>query len=254
MSQQNYSMPMIKGKAQEVAAERLSKLTTTLGMRVIKIAQMKRGLTSFSGVLDVIAKKNIHYNPEASEDEGNESQFRTEITGNQKLEFGPDPFPTGPGIGTGLVAYALDDEEDVPKSSKSGATKGWNRDWLASHYDSGIKILDEEVDKDVRARFEHIKKVLEEEKPQMEAIRRAQQENSDNLLRRRNGITTIPISNTVEKHIIHQNPGEDQMKAVLARLESLEAENKLLKSVNKVQAEPQKEEKAPDKEKEGSFA
>jgi hypothetical protein len=74
------------------------------------------------------------------------------------IQFADSPFPRQMSFGgTGKVAYILDDEMETPEGSLSGATKGWNREFLASHYNDGFwRICDEEVDREVRARSEAI--------------------------------------------------------------------------------------------------
>jgi hypothetical protein len=78
------------------------------------------------------------------------------------IEFAESPFPRMM-KGTGKVAFLLDDSEPTPAGALSGAKPGWNREFLASHYHDGFwRIVDEEDDREVRARAQNIMKRRDE--------------------------------------------------------------------------------------------
>jgi hypothetical protein len=77
--------------------------------------------------------------------------------------FVDNPIPRAP-VGTGKVAFLPDDENDprdsgepLPEGSLSGHLKGWNREFLASHYGEGFwRIVDENIDAEIRDRYRSI--------------------------------------------------------------------------------------------------
>ena len=89
--------------------------------------------------------------------------------------FMEDPFPgnTRP-LGIGTVMYLLDDEEPVPEGALGGKEKGWNREFLASHYYEDLMIIeDEKVRAEVEKRAKRIQKTIAERKKAMAEVEAA---------------------------------------------------------------------------------
>lgn len=77
------------------------------------------------------------------------------IGGN--INFIANPFGDITITGTGRIALLINDDNPVPKHSLSGETTGFNLEFLASHYGEGwFKIIDPEIEKEVKKRYEAI--------------------------------------------------------------------------------------------------
>jgi len=77
-----------------------------------------------------------------------------------------NPYPNRKPVGTGLVAYLVNDNNETPENSLSGEARGWNLEFLAAHYDSGLfKVIDPKWDSVVKKRHEAIKKALQTDRP-----------------------------------------------------------------------------------------
>jgi len=256
-------MPNMPTKEVEALAQRISHITNILGKRMIKVAQMRKGLISFAGTLDLTWKQVRDYNPDENE-EVDDGEYKQEVTGNNMLEFTVDPFPSGIPVGTGKVAYLFDDEEDTPRMSKSGAEKGWNRDWLASHYNDGIKIVgDPDIEEDVKRRYDNILKKLADEKPQHDLIVQRMIAVGDQIERKRTGQSGS--THVIEKHVVQgESPDVSKLVAQMAELQAkmgtIEAEKELYKGLlskkkdETPETKPKFELNEKEPAKEGSFA
>jgi len=68
----------------------------------------------------------------------------------------PEARKSLPGT-TGQAAFLIADDAEVPAGSMSGEKKGWNLEFLASQYDSGLfKVVDPKWESIVKERYEKI--------------------------------------------------------------------------------------------------
>ena len=161
----NSIFPNIQGEGTMRAAQRLSTITHNLRKSVIKIEQLKPAYRKVQGVIDVKVYENRDY------ERNGKPRFRSDIIGNSGLKFAEDPYPTDQPQGTGLVMYLLDDDELVPKNAKSGASRGWNREFLASNLSAGwFRVCDETILKDIKKRAAKISAKLDDEEPERKLI------------------------------------------------------------------------------------
>ena len=149
---------MISTKEQQMLVEKLGVVHNILGFDLIKVAQMSPRFKGCFGPLDVRYNKRRKYNPDE-----HDSMYAWEFV-QTKAEPMDDPYPSGPPIGTGKVMYMVDDKEPTPSTSKSGAKEGYNREFLATHWGEGFKVLDPEQEIEIRARAEAIQARIEAEK------------------------------------------------------------------------------------------
>ena len=200
--QNKFMLPSINTEEQKKLVEKLSVVINTLGYKYIKVAQLKSDFQSVSGIVDVDYKENRDW------EENNGERYKHSLIGNKTLDFVQDPYPMeGPGKGTGKVAYMIDDNMPVPVGSKSKATKGWNREFLASQYGSGVlMILDEEEDKEIKQRHDEIMANIENDKPNRDAILKRLKER-EAIIRGRPAQSTEKI---IEKHYMPTNPEMQQ--------------------------------------------
>ena len=156
----NLNMP---NEATKRILDRLHVTHNELGFNLIKIKQMSRRFTGGHGILDIQYVQKREFDPERDE-----QKFTWSFRGG-RLEFTDDPLPTQDSLGgTGKVYYMLDDKVSIEPGSEhlkegavSGATTGYNREYLATHWGAGFKIVDPEVEKDVAQRAQNIRAELD---------------------------------------------------------------------------------------------
>ena len=164
--QNKFMLPSVNTEEQKRLVEKWGIVFNQLGYNYIKVAQTKSDFQGVKGIVDVTYKENRGW-----EENGNE-RFKHDYIGNKSLDFVEDPYPDKfPKGCTGKVVYMVDDSWETPTASKSGKKTGWNREMLASHYASGVmKIMDEEVEKEVKERHEAIMENLKNNNTENDAI------------------------------------------------------------------------------------
>ncbi|MBU2249222.1 MAG: hypothetical protein KKD77_20915 [Gammaproteobacteria bacterium] len=190
------NIPRIDTPIQQVLSNKLNVMVNELGLKVFKVAQLSRQLKGFGGVIDVTYFRKSPKTLEGSgTSEGintammNDTVLRASKNNNYmyafigaNLNFEDDPFPQGLNPGSGKVVYLIDDDLKTPKECKSGRLIGYNREFLASQFGSGFfKIMDEEVEKEVKERYEAILKALEKERPVRKRIEKEMRDRSDQV-------------------------------------------------------------------------
>jgi hypothetical protein len=170
MAPQSFPIIVDMSEAQKKTMRDLNVIVNQLGFRVIEIEQLNPRVREVTGV-QVCRYKEL---PQIEIDQM-QQRMGTSPTAQElypydvdggTIVFAESPFPRqmSPGS-TGRVAFVLDDDMDTPEYAYSGEKKGWNREFLASHYNDGFwKIVDPDIDREVRARAEAIAKRREEMK------------------------------------------------------------------------------------------
>lgn len=171
MGKQQAAFPVVSltTAAQKDTMEYLNVVVNHLGYEVIEIELVNPKVQEITGVKVVKYRtpnrsieqitQQLGHMPSAQE------LYPHKITGGS-LKFSQSPYPRMP-LATGLVAFVLDDQEEVPRAAKSGAKTGWNREFLASHYHAGYwKIVDGEIDDEIRRRADRI----QESRPPTEKV------------------------------------------------------------------------------------
>jgi hypothetical protein len=140
------------------------------------------------------------------------------------MVFVEDPYPNvRKPVGTGKVTYLLDDElppdkEDFPNGYLSGAEKGYNLEFLASHYGEAMwTIIDPKWDKIVRERYEAMMK----EKAKMISVHKFDKKYAVKNVGTAPDITQISM--VPDQGVV------DALKTMQERMDGLEKENKELK-------------------------
>jgi len=236
---QNFVVPNISNPESLRATKRISAITHTMQRKVIKIEQLDPAFKKVQGIIDMKVLENRDYQ------RNKQPRYRGQIVYSSGLEFGEDPYPTDAPQGTGLVMYLLDDDEPVPVDAKSGAARGWNREFLASNLKSGwFRICDNTVEKDIKKRMLKIQERIEEEEPQMQLIRERMERQGDAIKGRNK-------QEHVVKHIIQGGPKEGlnvvpqpQEDKITPVIEALQ------KKIAALEAEVKEAKKAPAKEPE----
>lgn len=144
-------------------------LQNILNIPIIEIEQLNPRILGVHGAMVVKFRKT-------GGDTGDVLSYEYDWSGGE-LYFIDNPYPRPP-IGTGKVGYLCDDERDpsgspiaVPAGSLSGATYGWNKEFLASHYGECYwKIVDPEIDADVQNRYFNILISLGKTKAEAQAM------------------------------------------------------------------------------------
>lgn len=130
-----------------------------LGIKMIEIEQLNPRINQLNGVM------KVKYHGTGDVDGGEAVNYDYEWVGGE-IVFVQNPFMRVP-MGTGKVAFIHDDSQDpvfsnrikVPEGALSGEEYGWNRELLASHYgDCYWRIVDEEIDLEIRERYRNILK------------------------------------------------------------------------------------------------
>lgn len=230
----NFTVPNIQNQRTAELARRLAIICNNLrredGKRwgVIKIEQMDARYKKVQGIIDMDIKENRDWQ------KNNSPRFRTKVVGNHSLEFEEDPYPQGLVEGTGMVMYLLDDNAEVPKNAKSKATHGWNREFLASNYAMGwFRICDEEIEKEIKQRYQEIQDRLTEEEPERKAV-------YEDMVRRGEEIKGRNKQEHIIKHVMEQGVpasgtvtkvkegvasiSEEKINAIIRQNETLQAQ------------------------------
>lgn len=170
MAPQSFPIYVDVSEAQKKTMRDLNVIVQQLGFRVIEIEQLNPRVREVAGV-QVCRYKEL---PQIEIDQMQQRMgaaptaqelYPYDIDGGT-IAFAESPFPRqmSPGS-TGRVAFVLDDDMDTPEYAYSGEKKGWNREFLASHYNDGFwRIVDPEIDKEIRERADKIAKRREEMK------------------------------------------------------------------------------------------
>lgn len=145
-------------------AKDLAVITNILGLRVIEIEQRNPNIRQLEGIM-VCKYKEVAQTDEDLMAPGGvghteSNRFPHEIVGGS-LTFIQNPYARR-AVGTGRVAFLIDDEEPTPRGAMSGATKGWNREFLASHMADPVatgywQIVDDDIRREIAARADSIK-------------------------------------------------------------------------------------------------
>ena len=163
MNQQNqFPALSVSSEVQERLAMDLNVISTILNYGIIEIEQKNPRCRELQGIM-VVKYTEIQDDDEmlmldsGGEDITPADRYPHEVEGGT-LVFVKNPYMR-PARGTGNVAFLVDDNEPLPKGSLSGATHGWNREFLASHFDDGWWVI---VDDDIRAEIEVRRKNIED--------------------------------------------------------------------------------------------
>lgn len=134
--QQQSTFPTLSVQTTEAAmlARDLSIIVNAIGIPVIEIEQCDPRVRRLEGIM-VCKYREVQQTEEelmSGQEQGNQSsKYPYKIEGGT-LEFVQNPYARKP-IGTGRVAFLIDDQEEVPRGAMSGSPRGWNREFLASH-------------------------------------------------------------------------------------------------------------------------
>jgi len=194
-----FIIPNIQTEEQQKVLKDLGVIANVLGIPVITVLQKEPRFKSCQGVkvCNFRKKSDAPTKPgEAAAD-----QYKISIEGGI-LNFIPNPY------GPGNCVFLIDDKELVPSGSKSGATLGYNRDFLASHYGEGLFTIDDKkIDAEVFSRYQNILKRLREEKPMQDARTARVREISTLEENKRKGIQSIAIVGGQSMAISKTEPG-----------------------------------------------
>lgn len=141
--------------------DRIQVVRNILGIPMIEIEQLNPRVRELQGVMK--CKYHALGGVSAFSNSGTQ-EYEWNWAGGD-ITFVRNPYPRAP-VGTGNVAFIDDDylagdngslALPTPEGSKSGELTGYNRELLATHYDSGYwKIIDTEIDADIQRRFWNI--------------------------------------------------------------------------------------------------
>lgn len=153
----------VQSEEQSKLARDLSIITNVLGYKVIEVELKDPRVRQLEGIM---VCKYHEYQPVDEELLANNGQIDVASRYPNKIEGGTLHFVNNPyariPLATGRVAFLIDDDEKVPFGSMSGCKTGWNREFLASHYDNGFWVIaDQDIDKEIKARH---KAILENQK------------------------------------------------------------------------------------------
>lgn len=183
----------VTSRDQQKVIKDIGVIGNVLGFRLIEIEQVSPRFREAQGIK--VCKYKEIVNDSDIDDPKRKYPYR--ITGGQ-LSFVVNPMNNRPPMGTGKVAFLIDDNELLPTGALSGEERGWNREFLASHYAAGyFKVIDPELDNAIRNRHENILRASAESRkkqgdaaaavdvrdaggapaPIMEAMRKLQEEN-----------------------------------------------------------------------------
>ena len=203
----------------EMLLDRISTINSKTEYELIEIEQVSSRFNGATGIKDIRYKKMLD-----DSDPGHVTV--KELKGiefyGSELRFYENPYSRKPLPGTtGKVAFVLADKEPVPVNAQSGEKKGWNLEFLASHYGLGLfKIVDPKWDEKVRVRHEKIL-AAQEEKPKVHKFDRKYDVK---------GIGIQPEPGTMRIQVDHA--GQDKLEAALAtmqkQIDELTEENKKL--------------------------
>jgi hypothetical protein len=142
-------------------ARDLNILHGVLGYEFIEIEQLRADARELQGVMVVkyteIADDDDMLALDSGGQQVNEEDHYPHAIEGGSLKFVKNPYMRR-ALGTGRVAFLVDDQEELPVNALSGEQRGWNREFLASHYFAGYwKIVDDAIDAEVRERAEKIR-------------------------------------------------------------------------------------------------
>jgi hypothetical protein len=161
---------------QATLAKDLAVITNILGLKVIEIEQRDPRIRQLEGFM-VCKYKEIPQSDEelmaAATSTGHTEQQRYphEIVGGT-VKFLQNPSVRR-AIGTGRVAFLIDDDMPVPPGAMSGAKTGWNREALASNMNDPVAcnfwyIVDDDIRREIGARAAAMKTNAERAKKEKE--------------------------------------------------------------------------------------
>ncbi len=173
---QHFPVVTVSQPEQEQMARDLAVIVNILKFNVIEVEQLDPRARELQGI--IVCK----YNEIKEADEAllvermphlqNQSRYRFRLIGGS-LTFVMNPYVSRMAVGTGRVCFLVDDNLPVPPMSLSGATHGWNREFLATHYEAGFwQIIDSEMQQDIYNRHLRIQAAI---KARREAIERGEE-------------------------------------------------------------------------------
>lgn len=164
--QQQAVFPVLSVQTSDQAklAKDLSVITNILGLRVIEIEQLNPNIRQLEGVM-ICKYKEVAQSDEDLMAQGGSGRtevdrFPHEIRGGS-LVFVTNPYARR-AVGTGRVAFLIDDDKPTPRGAMSGEAKGWNREFLASHMADPVaagywRIVDDDIRAEIAVRANAIK-------------------------------------------------------------------------------------------------
>jgi hypothetical protein len=204
----------------EILIDHISMITGKTDYELIEIEQVNNRFSGAKGIMDLkYGKKFDDSDPERI---SVKTLVNVGVCGGE-LKFYDNPFPGRkplPGT-TGKVAFVLADKEPLPVGALSGEKKGWNLEFLASHYgENNFKIVDPKWDKIVKQRYENILAKISET-PKVHKFDRKYEVKGV-------GVPTEPGTMKIQVDHAGQEKLEAAMVVMQKRLDELIEENKKL--------------------------
>jgi hypothetical protein len=147
----------VASRDQQKVVKDIGVIGNVLGFRLIEIEQVSPRFREAQGIKVCKYKEIIN----DSDIDDPKRKYPYKIVGGQ-LSFVVNPLNNRAPVGTGRVAFLVDDNELLPPGALSGEERGWNREFLASHYATGyFRVIDPELNAVIKERHERILKASE---------------------------------------------------------------------------------------------